>query len=321
MSSSPAPETLLAALLLLPGVAFAQGEEASAPEPPTTAAEPGTPVELPSPAVEEEPPPDAMPGEAGETLVIYDQAEVARRRKALEQQIRELDYRVGKDKGDRTIFRPEVPWKPSVIVHDDGRVDTRRSPVRWRAPGREDNPLNQLWCLPPFTPMCVRIGGQVVSKAKLQPRKQDVLDAIDPARDAWVEAIAGQATWARVNEQVPTLVDAVWQQGATMDGREIHLADPAARRGELLSFWASRADTPEGEMVAQVVADFLQEVVQSSPHPVTREELDAANARAEGGRRLDLTVPGTPLPKPALPQDPGPVELPAPAPPPGDEPG
>ncbi len=298
-SSSPAPDRSLHRLAL---GALLCGLQALAP---AAAQEPVQPEPVSEPASEptDAPPPQGEEPTAGEVITVYGDQEVQRRRMELEATIRDYGYQDGKRKDDKTIFRPEVPWKPSIIVHDEGYMELKRSPVRWMVPGRQDNALNYLWCLPPFTPMCVRIGGQVVSGAKLTPQKGKVLDEIHEPSEAWRGAIVDRATWARVNDEVPKLIEATWQTGAPVEGSGPALADRPARRKALLAFWASRSDTPEGHMVAQVVEDFILYEVQTSAWPATPEELAAANAAADGVRALPL--PASPDPSPSPPDGDG----------------
>lgn len=291
-SSSPAPDPRLAPGLLLlaglaaglPGLARAQ-QEAPAPSP--VASQQVPPAEEGGKA-EGDGEGEGPPPQAGEVIVIYGEREVQRLRGELDGIIEDGGYKEGRRRGDETIYRPQIPWKPTIVVHEEGLVELKRSPVRWMAPGRPDNPLNQLWCLPPFTPMCVRIGGQIVATAKLDAAKGRVMDTIhDPAED-WRMAIANQATWTRVNQEVPERLEAAWTRGEPLEPGGPALPSPAQRRAAMLELWASRADSPEGEMVAQVVADFLEHVVQQSAEPVTAAEQEAANARAGGVRRLAL---------------------------------
>lgn len=313
MSSSPAPDLLrrrhLAPLLalLLAGPAAADPDGAASPGAAATGdpagEDPGQAADDPQ-APADGAPTAAIADEPGEVITVYGEAEVQRNRAALESLIVDQGYLEGKRRGDRTIFRPEVPWKPSVIVHDEGFVELKRSPIRWMPPGRKDRPLNNLWCVPPFTPMCIRIGGLVVAESKLTPQKTRVLEEIHDQAERWRQAIVDQATWTRVNDEVPARIQATWETGAPLEGDGPPLEDRAARRRALLAFWASRSDTREGDMVAQVVADFIAEVVQSSPWPVTAEELAEANRAAAGKRTLRLELP-TPEPAPGEPAPPG----------------
>lgn len=261
--------------------------------------------------------------EAGEEIVIYDTLEIQRRRAELEALILDQGYRAGIRKDGRTIYRPQVPWKPSVVVHDDGIVQLTRSPVRWMAPGDPDNLLNNLWCLPPFTPMCVRIGGQVISKTKLDAHKQKVLAQTHQSSEHWRQAIVDKDTWERVNTELPAMMEGAWTRGEPMMGDTPPLATAAERRLDLLRFWATRSDTREGHIVAQVVADFIAYEVQSSGEPVTEDELEQANAWAQGVRVLELDpAPAGPAAPSSEPPEPQPeVQDDAPAAPPAAGPG
>lgn len=280
------------------------GSAASAQDPPPAAPDSEDPA--PDEDGAEEPAP--APGQAGEVITIYSDQEIARRRGELDSVIVDYGYKPGKRRGDQTIYRPQVPWKPTVVVQEEGLITLKRSPVRWMAPGNPNNALNNLWCIPPFTPMCVRIGGQIVSTTKLDYSKGRVMDEIHDPTESWRQSIANQATWARVNDEVPEQVDATWREGAPIEIGGPELPTHAERRAALLDLWASRSDTPEGAMVARVVADFLEHEVQASPHPVTAAEQAAANAQAAGVRTLSLSgTQPAPAAAPAEPPEPAPA--------------
>lgn len=107
--------------------------------------------------------------------------------------------------------------------------------------------------------------------------RTNVFLAIAPELAAWREALCAEGLEDRLVTEVPATLDAVWAQGVGRDGRE--LVDPAARRAELLDWWATRTCNPEGNAVRAVIARYLAQVVQRSSAPVTPAELDAANAR------------------------------------------
>jgi hypothetical protein len=83
-------------------------------------------------------------------------------------------------------------------------------------------------------------------------------------------------------------LDALWLQGVGLDRTE--LPDHVQRRAALLEYWSSRADTLEGRAVTRALEIFLREVVATSAHPFTVEEIAQAESRREDGRRLDLPV-------------------------------
>lgn len=274
------PEALTG-LLLLTWAALAQE-----PEPPEAGAAPTEVV------VE-----DAEGGELSDgELVVFGDLQVAARRNELDIGLRQQGYRMGVRKDGHTVYRPEDPWKPTVIVYDDGFVRLKRSPVRFEPPGQrsDSNKLRYLWCLPPFTPMCLRVGGQLVSKAKLDPQKARVLAATHPQVTAWREALVGRAMEAKVGRELPDRLDQLWATGRPLEGEGPALATPEARRAAMLDHWSSRTCTPEGAAVAEVVALFLEYEVQASATPMTAAEQSRANAAQRCGRRLDLVPASAP---------------------------
>jgi hypothetical protein len=284
-SSSPAYRPSLAALLLAGALARASVAFAEDGVEPPQKTETDAEVTVVD---------DGADGE----LIVFGDLQIAERRKVLDRSIREQGYRSGERKDGRTVYRPETPWKPTVIVHDDGFVQIKRSPVRFAPPGQRSgsSKLRYLWCLPPLTPMCVRIGGQIVSKRKLNPQKARVLNATHDEVEDWTDAISGKAISQKVGQTLPDELDRLWADGVRLGGHAGELSTPEARRAEMLLVWADRTCTPEGDAVAEVIALFLLYEVQGSPFPATRAEQERANAATSCTRRLDL--PFAPLPAP-----------------------
>ena len=237
------------------------------------------PTEAGEPAPEEPPPP------ANEEIVVFGSREVARRRQLLDNELRRQGYKAGIHRDDRVVYRPETPWHPTVVVYDDGFVVLKRSPVRFEPPIDGRSNLRYLACIPPFTPMCFRIGGQVVSQAKLAPAKARVAEGIDDESDAWQSAIASTAMRYRIETALPAELDALWTAGEPFEPGPL-LPTPDERRAAILAFWASRADTPEGDAVRDAVELFLSYEVQSSPFAAGPDELAAASSACRCGRDL-----------------------------------
>lgn len=236
--------------------------------------------------------------DSDDELIVFGDLQIAERKRELDVGIRNQGYRAGDRKDGRTVYRPEIPWKPTVVVHDDGFVQLKRSPVRFAPPGQtsSSSKLRYLWCLPPLTPMCLRVGGQVVSKKKLDPQKARVLVATHDHVEGWTDAIAAKATSEKVGQTLPDALDRLWLDGVPLRGRDGRHATPDLRRADMLDMWASRTCTPEGDAVAEVIALFLEYEVHDSPFPTTPEEQEAANSATSCSRRLDL-----PFPAPATP--------------------
>lgn len=298
------PTGLLFALGLgvLSGPARAQASEPEAPLPEagaaeeTEAEEPAEPEAAEAPEEPEEPEEPAEPeGTADEEITVVGELEIRRRRAEVDKTLRVMNYREGVRKDDKVVYRPEIPWKPSVEVHDEGYVIIKRSPVRFAPPTAKQRPVDYLWCVPPFTPLCFRVGGQVVSDAKLQPQKGRVAQGIDPSFRHWREAIVANAWAERVGEEIPDQLEAVWAEGVPFEG-EGELVSAAERRQALLDFWSGRACTPEGAEVREMVALFLEYEVQDSPTPLTPGEVAAANEASLCGDRLPASLLRTPAP-------------------------
>ena len=231
-----------------------------------------------------------------EQIIVVGRREIARRRAEIDHDLKKLGY-TPKDRDGVTVYRPEVYWHPSVWVYDDGYVIVKRSPVRFEPPIAGSSPLRYLACLPPFTPMSVRMAGQTINKRKLEPQKAEVVYTIQPEVRAWQEALAHQATSLRVGQEVPALLVGTWDRGEPMEPGGPSLPTPAERRQAILTFWATRADNEEGTAVRGVVSDFVRFVVQESETPATAEEIAAAEARCGCGPLLPPPAqPAAPTP-------------------------
>lgn len=260
--------TLAAVLLGWGPLAVARAQETSAAEAAAEAAAAG-----------EEP-------AAGEEMIVYGDLIIRKRREALTEDLMSQGYRPGKDKGDYTIYRPDNPWHPSVAVYDEGFVVMKRTPVRFDSPIAGHSNLRYLACVPPLTILCIRPGGQIVSPRKLDQAKGRVAIAIDPELDAWQEAMAARSTRIRVEQEVPALLEAVWQRGDPLQAGGERLETPEARRAAIIDFWASRAQTVEGDKVREAVELFVRYEIQTSSWPVTAAEAAAAEQRCGCGRKL-----------------------------------
>jgi hypothetical protein len=213
----------------------------------------------------------AEPAPDEELDVVAGPTKVTRARAALYQSLRDRGYRKGKREGAFQVFVDRNPWKPRILVHDDGWVTVRRAPPRIRPPGvdfaDQARPQDWLWCAIAPT-ACVSLGGWFVGERKMQPQ---IARAYDSTRDevrALHDAVAEAAFETRLNRDVPAQLEALWAAQA-----------PAGeRRRALYTFWDSRAeDNPEGRAVRQAVADFLDAIVQTSPEPFTEAELATLN--------------------------------------------
>ncbi len=221
----------------------------------------------------------------GELLVEQARAEVV---EALE----ELGYDAEvHDRGDRVVYRHAAPWRGEVVLHDTGYVRVKRQPLRvegvkvpWAA---RDTPLAWAGCLI-YPWACVKVGGATIGERKWRNVEDGAVGHVQPKAAVWSDRIADLAT-DRVVAVLPDRLTALWESGTPLEG-ETPLTTFADRRAALLSFWASRTDTPWGDSVRGSVVGFCRGVVQRSEHPFTTAELAAFNATRDAAARPRLEL-------------------------------
>ena len=81
-------------------------------------------------------------------MIIHGESVVAKKRGDLERKLRRLGYDKFVRKDGRTLVRHRTAFKPTVVIDDDGWMMVKRSPIRIDPPGKRDNKLRYLWCLP-----------------------------------------------------------------------------------------------------------------------------------------------------------------------------
>jgi hypothetical protein len=250
---------------------------------------------LPAPAAEASAPtagsspPPLSAKVAGEEIDVNEGREVLRKRAELyEALVREGYVRRRRQGVDRTVFLSEDPWKPQVIVHDDGWVYFKRQPPRIHAPGRsfadQGTPAAYLLCLLAPT-SCISVGGWLVSDRKLSGVQGEVLASTQEKIRAMNDAVARREIGRRLNEDIPRDLETVWAR------TELPASE---RRALLFAYWDARTDTPEGDAARLAIEAFLRGVVQQSDAPFPEAELAALNAKRQSERPLDLA------PRPAL---------------------
>lgn len=271
-------------LLLLAGLVFAQDPAPSdapapAPEAPTGAATaPAAPDSGTSP-------PPLTVKVAGEQIDVTAEQDVLRKRAELFDTLVQEGYARRRRQGtDRTVFLSEDPWKPQVVVHDDGWVYFRRQPPRVHAPGKsfadQGSPAAYLLCI--IAPnACISVGGWLVGERKLGGVKAQVMGATQDKIRAMNDAVARRELGRRLNEDIPNDLDKVWTQKALT---------PDQRKVLIFEYWDTRTDTPEGDAAKGAVEAFMRGVVQQSDTPYTDAELTKLNEGRESERPLVLKV-------------------------------
>lgn len=219
---------------------------------------------------------------AGEEIDVKQSQEVLRRRAELYEALVREGYVRRLRRDERTVFLSEDPWKPRVIVHDDGWVYFKREPPRLHAPGRsftdQGSPAAYLLCIIAPT-SCLSVGGWLVSPRKMGAVTANVMDSTRDKVRAMNDAVARRELGHRLNQDIPNDLEAIWSR--------TELA-PEDRHVLLYAYWDTRTDTPEGNAAKGAIEAFLRGVVQQSDTPFTADELAAMNARRESVQILDL---------------------------------
>ena len=208
-----------------------------------------------------------------EEVVVYADHRVVIAKDRIIQSLRAHGFTQRIERDDVTILRHGSPWRGEVHLHDDGRFDLRRQPVR--VEGREMPWASRnsagawagclLW---PY--LCVRPAGQLYSRRRHQGGQDQTMGVLDDNVEEWQEALADRAHGEQL-EALPERLQSLWDEGIAL-GSDGHLSTYPERRDALYDYWASRTETRWGEDVRALVVGFVRSVVQDSPHPFPAEE-------------------------------------------------
>ncbi len=229
-----------------------------------------------------------------EILIVGDSA-VQKARHEITRSLAEQGYVPKRQRDGVTVYLHPVPYKPKVLVYDDGFVVLRRRGFAYTPPnvgnvprGMEIGLRTTLCILAPI--YCFHAPGLLLSPARLEQQKELVVENVKDEVRAYSDALASRALGDRMAE-VADLLDAIWLRGQQTDTGEV-LRSPAERRSALLLFWASRADNDYGDAVRVLVEDYMNYEVQVSPFPFTEAEVAEPNRTRHCKRELVLLPPG-----------------------------
>jgi len=232
-------------------------------------------------------------GPMGETIIVTDEAEVHRRQQEFVNELRNLGYKEKKGKDGRTVYVSETPWKPKVIVDDDGWMVLKRRPIVLTDPDLpehwwfSDTPVEYVTCV--VAPhLCIRMGGLVISKRKLTHHKAAVVNATQDEMTEWGDAIADHSLSERLYTELPDQLDLLWYEGKAPDGQM--LASWEERRAWILDLWVTRTDNQWGDAARDALEGYMTYVIQDSMNPYTAQEIADANARKTCLRVLVLPL-------------------------------
>jgi hypothetical protein len=215
----------------------------------------------------------AEPTSADEEVTVFGKLQVEAARQQVIADLKAEGFTHIIEKDGRTILKNEVVYRGKIILHDDGWLEHRRQGVRGETPDswfkRKAPALAWMPCII-YPHQCVRIGGVVISPAKLQHVKTDTYRAV--ARDLVTlsDRVADLNVAQSVNA-LPERLEACWVDGVSMMEEDAVLATPQARLLDLLAFMDSRTDNAWGDQVRGATASYLRGVVQ---YEVTPEQRD-----------------------------------------------
>lgn len=216
-------------------------------------------------------------------ITVFGDFQVTNKRQQLHQKLEELGYAKQVRKNGKTVYIPQISWKPTVVLYDAGFVQLKRTTPRWRPNFEHRTNIGYLPCfVPPFTLTCIDPGGWLVGKRKLAHSKAKVIEQTRPLVKEWQQAIQQQSHEVRLYEQLPAALAQIWQ---TED------QTPQQKRMVILDFWASRTCTPEGEEARAVIEEFMSDQIQTSKTPFSSEEIKQALEENKCGQKQLLDRP------------------------------
>ncbi|TNE84332.1 MAG: hypothetical protein EP330_29380 [Deltaproteobacteria bacterium] len=223
-------------------------------------------------------------------IIVWGDLEVERARQEVIEDFEDMGYTQVIDRDGYTLLRSDQTWKGEVRIYDDGWVRMKRQPVQLRAPKTPwaDENTAGAWAtciLYPFA--CVKTGGQLVSKRKLDAQKGRALSASEDSVGAYGDRVADRAVDEKVNA-LPDRLTALWEEGVPLEEGSGRLDSMDARKEAILAFWDSRTDTEWGDMIREAVEAFIKAEVQTSKFPYSEAEIARFNERRHATRELVL---------------------------------
>ena len=213
-------------------------------------------------AVAAEPP--ASPwSEPGEELVVHADGDLSAARAALERAIADAGFQRRRDRDGRTVFPRSAPWKPKLILYDDGRMELRT------------HTLVPLAVVPRLRGGGYRLdfAGVFSTRRQVGSAEGEIVDSLSEELVAWRDALWRRGLAERRSRLREEMLHA-WFDGVDPDG--LPLPSRGRRRRWLVEQWLDTANNDAGAAVRTDIEVFIDEIVQRSDSPFTRQEFEAA---------------------------------------------
>ena len=230
---------------------------------------------------------------SAEEITVWGEPAVRQLRSAVVRDLEGLGYRAVDKPAGRVLFKPPERWMGRVWLEADGSLTHLRPVVAFkRADGVSWDALDE----PPFerTPAGTASGAAAAGQAAffvlpaeriLEPQRERVEAAAAESLEA-LQTTVRETTFRLALQAIPDRLDALWGAGTPLVAGDPSVP-PAERKAAVLAFWSSRAETREGELVAEAVARWIRGTLQGTESAVTPDEASAAEQQAPG-RSLGL---------------------------------
>ncbi len=224
--------------------------------------------------------------EADYTVIVVREQDVRAARDALVREMESLSWKTKRKRDGRVVFKGPEPWMGKMTLRPNGVIDFTTPSIAFGGTGGVDteyqaNPRSNMDPQTGSAGVAIGFDGKRKAAAVQSELRAAITDDLEHLRST----IRARG-FGRMVEQLPDRLDGVWNDGIGMDGSSLH--DPTDKRRDVLSYWSSRTDTPEGRVVMRTIEVWLRQTVMLSDHPVTPQEAADAEAARDDGRTLDI---------------------------------
>ena len=234
----------------------------------------------------------AAPDEADEEIIVYGELAKAKARDALVQEMESRGWRAKDKGGGEYVVRGPSAWMGRARFDPEmGSLDFRRPAVGFRLASYDDpgsqapatrydadgQPIDAardsgagFWLLP--------------SKGKVDQVWSQVRSVTRDEIDGYQKVLVGTAFEARL-AAMPQRLDRLWNDGVSLVEGAGPVAEGEPRVREVLAFWSTRLDSPEGRRMMKAVEAWIDATLVDDGH-LTEALRAEYEGKRDDGRRL-----------------------------------
>ena len=281
---------LLLSLLMAPGWA----QDADAPVEPEVEV-PAEPAPETPESTEQPPPADEPDAEEDEdadvdlVIEVIGEAAVDAARDDVVRTMEDLGWKARRKRGGHVVFRGPEAWMGKAHLYSSGDIHFTTPVLAINGP-RETGGNDGVSRGFDNDAQSGTVGISVAplpAGRKVRSAQAEIRETVQPLVLEYRKKIQGRHFAVYIGS-IPERLDALWENGESFLGAEGTVDGMDARRAEVLEFWGSRLDSPEGRVVSRTVENWIRNVVQNSDHPVTASEKAEAESHRKDGRLLDI---------------------------------